>query len=133
MEVNILGRCDVCGKELKESYLNHIVDKFSFPCTCHSPVHCISRYLCNDCISNFREDPKKICKVTVSIDTFVIFLKSYSKFRFKYLSKSLSISDLNPIYDFMSSSPDVTINCTYETLVFLGQLYTEWTYYYSHF
>ena len=116
------GRCEKCGKE---ATLNRIYDKFSFPCACHSPSHFMLHNLCNECYSNFRENPDHECHADVSVDTFNIFLKSHSAyFVHEGEKRALRCEDLNPEYHTSEDGhPLVKITCTYDTMCYLGKLY----------
>lgn len=120
----LTGVCEKCGAT---GQMNRITEDFHFPCLCHSPTHFILHYLCDNCLHTFREDSTKKFKVIVSIDTFGIFLKAYPKVYQKY-QKYLNVEDLNPKYliDDTTNEPEIQIICTYDTLIYLGQIYEEW-------
>ena len=120
----LTGACEKCGAT---GQLNRITEDFHFPCLCHSPTHFILHYLCDHCLHTFKEDPNKKFQVIVSVDTFGIFLKAYPKISQKY-KKFFDIKELNPKYqiDSFTNEPEIRINCTYDLLIYLGQIYEEW-------
>lgn len=120
------GKCDNCGKEAP---LNRVTDRFSFPCNCHSPEHFIIHNLCDDCLQTYHMSPDTECNVEVSVETFNIFLKAHGKYALKY-HHEFNYEMLDPKYyiDDATNTPAIKLHCTYETLCYLGKIYSEFMY-----
>lgn len=117
------GKCDSCGKE---AALTRIYEHFSFPCECHSPEHFMFHELCDDCVQSYRMDLNTECTAQVSVDTFNLFLKAHGKYGLKY-HHSLTCDDIHPEY-VTDDKPMIKIRCTYETMCYLGKIYSEYQY-----
>lgn len=125
------GKCDSCGKE---AALTRIYEHFDFPCECHSSDHFIFHELCDECVqayctdpnSAYRMDPNIECMAQVSVNTFNLFLKAHGKYGVKY-HHSLTCDDIHPEY-ITDTKPMIKIRCTYETMCYLGKIYSEYQY-----